>query len=202
MLFICSAAAAIIAIVLMVVGRDSDYRKKDFVYNGKNEPYAQEIPLHEMNFHSYKKYMNTTSTLAVPLYVKQIDLPCDVYYYFRKEDTEPALTLEKGTKIDVIADGLGGIGYPYGYGLQCWPDYEKGWRYGQPFVVNDSTQSSAESTYYYVKTAELEAVAKEFYRNNKKQCSEFSSSSKFAKWITRQVDRLLYEGGAFCSNDL
>lgn len=52
--------------------------------------------------------------------------------------------------------------------LPCWPDYEKGWRYGQPFSDDRNAEPipparlAGDSSMYFVKTAELEKAAHAF----------------------------------------
>ena len=124
--------------------------EENFTDNGKNEPYARQIPLDEMDFQVYDDYFTKFSTLVQYNYDRKISLPCDVEYYESKEDSEPILTLEKGTKVYVLPDNERSI---EGYGWCCWPDYEEGWRYGNPFLTIDFTYISEEYPMYYVKSA-------------------------------------------------
>ena len=76
----------------------------DFLDNGRDEPYSQNEPLHEMDFEMYRKYL-PMDALGNSNLEWMIPLPFDVDYYTSKEDTYPALTLEEGTVI-CIAPGF------------------------------------------------------------------------------------------------
>ncbi len=57
---------------------------------------------------------------------------------------------------------------------------------------------------YYVKSSQLEKVAKAFYKENTKQLrNDYRfSASYYAKRATQYIDRILYDAGAFCSKQL
>ena len=133
----------------------------NFQDNGMDEPYSQGTPLDEMDFRVYEHYL--PQAMAVDsqdvTMTSTVILPCDVVYYRSKEDTEPALTLEKGT--EVVYDYFYYRGeswrwdYDYGYGACCWPDYEQEWRYGYPFVTNNFSGDLEDTEMYYVRGKEL-----------------------------------------------
>lgn len=178
--------------------------EKNFQDNGKGEPYSQKIPLSEMDFSPYVAELFTVMTIA-PIahnYTREIVLPCDVEYYTAKTDKTPAVTLEKGTTVYVLPSDE--PEFPtVGYGMQCWPDYEKGWRYGQPFYKEEfkyGMMSRYGQPWYYVKSNQLEAVAREFclVNNFYKSRNPYSPEKAGIEFI----DRALYEYGAFCSPEL
>ena len=174
---------------------------ENFKDNGRDEPYVNKIPLNEMDFSVYDKYF-----LYAPIeynYERKITLPCDVEYYSTKEDSDPALILAKGTEVYVLPEGSSII---RGYGVQCWPDYEKGWRYGTPFLSFDF--ASLEDVYqdeeipmYYVKTEQLERIAEEFYETNPSIVNTIRKA-EFVKRTIRHIDQILYDNGAFLSEEL
>jgi len=201
-IYTCFIVGIFALCLLLFVSQENRYKRKNFIANSENEPYAQGIPLDEMNFKVYARYLDTPRTLTLCEYVKEIELPCDVHYYGQKEDRDPVLTQEKGTRIYVLPSDQRDFEYCLiGYGIECWPDYQKGWRYGKPFLSGDGVTPEDEVPAYFVRTEELEAVAKVFYQENKKYFREFSAAG-FAKWSTRTVDRALFKAGAFCSEDL
>ena len=175
--------------------------KEEFKDNGKNQPYAQGIPLPEMDFTVYFPYV-TDGVAAINMgYTRNINLPCDVDYFQSKGDKAPALTLQKGTEVYILSRNNPN-GIHIGYGLQCWPDYEAGWRYGQPLITHDFPLSAIiaeDPTMYYVKTEQLLAVAGEFYDTNK---ISTISRTEYQKKSVLFIDRCLYLNGAFCSPDL
>lgn len=189
-------------IVCFVGTQRKEYPKSEFEYNKWDEPYSQGIPLDEMNFNIYRNYVALPVALIDFVeFVREVKLPCDVRYYAHKEDSEPIIVLEKGLSVYVIPANRQYFGPP-GYGLECWPDYQKGWRYGQPFVTDESETSSYDAQKYYVKTSELEAVAKAFYQANSRLYRGQVSASRYALVVTREIDVLLYKNGAFCSEEL
>lgn len=202
-ILICAAAAAFLAIVLFAVAQrqEKEYPKSNFKYNRWEEPYSQGVPLDEMNFNVYRSYVELPEALIDYVeFVREIELPCDVRYYAHKEDSEPIIVLEKGSSVYVIPANRQYFGP--GYGLECWPDYQKGWRYGQPFVTDESETSSYDAQKYYVRTSELEAAAKAFYQANSRLYRGQVSASRYALLVTREIDVQLYKNGAFCSEEL
>ena len=202
-ILICAAAALSLAIVLLVAvqRKEKEYPKSEFEYNKWDEPYSQGVPLDEMNFNAYRDYVELPEALIeFADFVKEIELPCDVRYYAHKEDSEPIIVLEKGLSVYVIPANRQYFGP--GYGLECWPDYQKGWRYGQPFAMDESGTSSYDAQKYYVRTSELEAVAKAFYQANSRLYRGQVSAARYALVVTREIDVRLYKSGAFCSEEL
>lgn len=177
--------------------------KQEFKDNGRNQPYSNKIPLSEMDFSVYDKYVNISIGAPGINYIRKISLPCEVDYYNSNKDTTPAFVLQKGTEVYVLSQDE--TYFPtMGYGLQCWPDYEIGWRYGQPFMTSDFRQSTIyaqNSKKYYVKTEQLFAVFEEFYKYNPERFSA-ASFSESQKKIVLIIDTILYAKGAFCSPDL
>ena len=178
--------------------------EKNFQDNGKGEPYSQKIPLSEMDFTPYVEELFTVmiTDATAHNYTSEIDLPCDVEYYTAKTDKTPAVTLEKGTTVYVLPSDEPDLP-TVGYGMQCWPDYEKGWRYGQPFYKEEFKKgmiSRYGQPWYYVKSKQLEAVAREFclVNNFYKYRNPYSPEKAGIEFI----DRALYEYGAFCSPEL
>ena len=186
------------AIVLVVNCMPNEY-EKTFVDNGKNEPYAQGVPLHEMDFEAYEDYFLNATTALGYNYTREIELPCDVNYYASKEDSKPVLTLKKGTTVYVMSSN--GI-VPIGYGFQCWPDYEKGWRYGYTFLKADFRFIPDGAEMYYVKSNELEKVVGAFYKANQKKLKNYYRESQYKKLVTQYIDESLYLGGAYLSEYL
>lgn len=196
------AVSAVAAVVLL---RDDGADDLGFEDNGKGEPYSQGIPLNEMDFNIYwREYLSgTIYTLLDYGWEIHISLPCDVHYYAEK-DGECVLTLPEGTEVTVFPGGSPTV-RTYGYGLICWPDYEKGWRYGQPFVTGDEEVRFMAGPAYYVKTSELEAVAEAFYAVNEEILQKQGASrhaDRYAKRITRYLDNELFDYGIFYSPEL
>lgn len=194
------AIIILLVVVSLIFVLTRPYQRWNFKGNGRDEPYAQGIPLYEMNWSMYKRYFGQMSMSIYPpvLITAKISLPCNVHYYVRTEDVEPVLTLEKGTEVYIMPIGEDDL-YD-GYGLVCWPDYQKGWRYGEPLTDNRTVKPSSIAQKYYVKTSELDKVAQSFYKQNKGYCEKIKCNSGRA--IVRKLDRILYDAGAFCSNDL
>lgn len=208
---VCAAFSLIVFIVtfILFIRYDQKYGyhfpTEEFVPNQKNDPYAQEIPLYEMNFWEYLIDFPADALIYVE-YNMMLTLPCNIDYYERKEDTTPALTLEKGTIVCLFP----GKGYPskalVGYGMVCWPDYEEEWRYGCPFISEDipyivwryGKNYVRAQTMYYVKSEQLEEVAGEFYKQNKDKWDSMFSLRAYRKFATQYIDRILYTDGDFC----
>ena len=170
--------------------------RQEFADNVKNQPYSQKVPLQEIDFDIYKqKYFNSWAAATHTQDYKMV-LQSDIEYYETKNDPEPALVLKKGT--EVYMETVHGPDTLVGYGLWCWPDYEAGWRYGEPF-----TDRFVECQYigtrkkYFVKTEQLIPVADEFYDLNDN--SGRYSPEEFRKIHRLGIDRVLYWEGAVCS---
>lgn len=193
------AFSAILLILAMYDARYGyHYPNSDFVDNGKEEPYARNIPLHEMDFSIYTQYFPDAIAPISFAYNEMVVLPCDVDYYEKKEDTEPALTLAKGTQICVRPDTTPSPMSLTGYGLECWPDYEEEWRYGCPFITENVFYTIEEHQKYYVKTEQLEKVARAWFQENIKYFRYYYTPWDAPKEMTQGIDRELYEAGAFC----
>lgn len=204
--YICAVVIVLIASCILLPIGISTYRqaslRKNFTDNQQNEPYALGIPLDEMDFTVYDKYFPTASTLLLHNYTRKIALPCDVDYFASKEDEEPVLTLKKGTAVYVLNDKEEN---PVGYGIRCWPDYQEEWRYGYQFLTADFTSvREGDLPMYYVKASQLEKVAEAFYKANTKQLrNDYRfSASYYAQKATQYIDKILYDAGAFCSEQL
>lgn len=201
-LLVIFAIIAVLAILFCVVLYDYrcglHFPTRAFEDNRRNEPYSQNIPLHEMDFEVYSRYLPVADALAYADLDTMIVLPCDVDYYTDKEDSVPALTLKKGTEICVTPGKKGFSISLTGYGLECWPDYQEDWRYGCPFITEDTDYIVAEHPMYYVKSSQLEKVAGAFCKANRKLIGRFSTPWDYPRVVTRQIDRYLYSGGVYC----
>ena len=194
----------ILLLSLLIACGSADHEKQvmeNFSDNQKNEPYARKVPLSEMDFEVYAEYFPTATTLIQYNYNRKISLPCDVEYYCAKEDSAPAVTLKEGTEVYIMSDDEI---IPDGYGMICWPDYEDGWRYGQPFLTEDFSDSSVPegTSLYYVREEQLEKVAEAFYKSNQTHFEKKISADDYVKKITRYIDQILYDNGAYVSNSL
>jgi len=156
-----------------------------------------------MDFDEYGYYFKKQLTAPVGLDVYRTSnktiLPCDVEYYALKDDSEPILTLKKGTEVCICSEKEG---IPIGYGLKCWPDYEKGWRYGYAFLTEDFEDLPENAQMYYVKSKQLEKVAIERYKDNKDVHGKFQTEKEYVQNVTQEIDRVLYLNGAYLSNNL
>jgi hypothetical protein len=176
--------------------------EKNFSENERtDQPYKLKTPLHEMDFDEYGYYFKTlTAPVGLDYSISnKTVLPCDVEYYALQDDSEPILTLKKGTEV-CISSEKGEI--PIGYGLKCWPDYEKGWRYGYAFLSEDFEDLSENAQKYYVKSKQLEKVAIERYKNNKDVYGIFQTEKEYVQSVTQEIDEVLYFNGAYLSNYL
>ena len=173
--------------------------KAAFKDNGKNEPYSQQIPLNQMDFSVYDKYFPKNFSLQKVYLQRSISLPADINYYSSPDDNaKPVLTLKKGTAVFITPSD--DMPYCKIYGLYCFPDYKKGWRYGIPFVTHDFTNSDALAMKdaYYVKTDELKPIAAAYYDANSKPFSH-ETSAQYVIGAIQDIDLILYTGGCFCS---
>ena len=206
-LFVMLGALALLAAIILVVNSQPNEYEKNFEDNGANKPYARKVPLHEMDFNEYDYYFQYIQGLGSSInYVREIELPCDINYYVRKEDSKPALTLKKGTKVYVKPKDFSEH-EPVGYGWRCWPDYEKGWRYGYAFVTEDFKLYEFElvdedAEMYYVKLDQLEKVAEAFYKANKDVLSKGITKKMYIENFILSIDKTLYMNGAYLSNEL
>ncbi len=174
--------------------------KSEFKDNGKNEPYSQQVPLDQMDFSTYDQYLPDAVAAIKNDLQRSVELPADVNYYASPDDgAKPVLTLKKGTTVFITCED--GMPYNTMYGLTCFPDYKKGWRYGNPFVKDDFTYEDAlaMSERYYVKTSELEQVAAAYYKANEKAFQQEQTSEQYVTGVIQTKDLFLYTGGVFCS---
>lgn len=151
-----------------------------------------------MSLGVYDYYFRIVTPLGYPDMTETIALPCDVRYYANPGDAEPVLTLTKGTNVHV------GIHDANGSSIFCWPDYQKGWRYGSPLAAEESTGDTG-TAMYFVRTADLKKVAKTFVDMNWDVLSRiFNSYSKTetTNSLVLRIDRSLYQEGCFDSPDL
>lgn len=179
----------------------NEYEKTFSENDRTDQPYKLKTPLHEMDFNEYGYYFKTlTAPIGVSFDVgNTVILPCDVEYYALKDVSEPILTLKKGTEV-CISSEKGEI--PIGYGLKCWPDYEKGWRYGYAFLSEDFEDLPENAQMYYVKSKQLEKVAIESYKDNEDVHGKFQTEKEYVQNVTQEIDGVLYLNGAYLSNYL
>ena len=177
------------------------YRKKDFELK-RETGYSKGVPLEEINFDLYWKFMPAMAPVGFSPEVVKLQLPCDVRYYTHREDAEPALVLKKGTEVYAVAVKEG-VGYIRGgYGTASWPSYEKDWRYAQPF---QATGESGDDSLYFVWLSELEKVSRAFLAMIQRGGFGSNAQLELPKnvWAqTRYTDMALYDKGVFCSEDL
>lgn len=122
----CSFIVLTLVIIILNNKYENEY-SKNFVDNKKGEPYSLKIPLDEIDFSVYADCFQNVFELIAYNYTKKIILPCDVEYYEHKSDTKPIYVIEKGRAVYIVSENINS--FPIGYGLRCWPDYEKEWRY-------------------------------------------------------------------------
>ena len=95
-LLIIFAIIAVLAILFCIALYDYrcglHFPTRAFEDNQRNEPYSQNVPLHEMDFEVYSRYLPMADALTYVDLDTMIVLPCDVDYYTDKEDSTPALT--------------------------------------------------------------------------------------------------------------
>ena len=181
--------------------------------------YEEKIPLCEMDANKLGQMANMAFAAIgyeQPDDAYLIALPADLHYYHSPDDSqEPALTLQKGEVVVLYGNKIGRIGDVYGYGCTCYPDYKAGWRYGKVFLKNTEKYSDNLDTFYsdaenqpsyYVKTADLEAIAMAYYEKNYHDMTNFfythSSKEEYAHKTIREIDNILFRYGFFCSPDL
>ncbi len=139
-----------------------------------------------------------------------LELPEDLHYYSQPDASgEPAATIPKGTVVTLYESSAGFFDSQMGYGLGCYPDYQKGWRYGQMFVTEAKEgdafyQALEDCPYYYVQTKELETIAAAFYDLHKEDVGylgQFHGKDDFVYRCVRLIDQYLYNDGYFFSPD-
>ena len=126
-------------------------------------PYEEGVPLSEMDSRSLESYLyGAQALMGTPLdsldaEAYHITLPVDVNYYSTPDASgEPAYTIPKGTEVRLYDSQDKSPSGPAPYGCVCYPDYEKGWRYGRAFLLMEGASSIKQSAddlrYYYVQT--------------------------------------------------
>lgn len=164
-------------------------------------PYLLRVSMEEMDLSGYSPYFSIPVTaIAIPV-ENRLVLPKTISYY-TAENGEKRLTaeIEKGTEVYWIPEPELN-GFYTGYGLRGYPTYEKGWRYVRPFQV---AGQAADPRYYYVRTSDLEAVARAAFSGPAAKARRTSrlSSAKASFLYTRFIDQIFYGQGVFCSPDL
>ena len=208
-IIILLAAAVIATCLCVILLPHSEYSQHNFTDNGLKEAYFRQVPLNEMDFNNEfrgKHFRVAINPISFP-YLSAIKLPCDIHYFSSPDDSEPVLTLKKGEKVLIVHENSYFVfDDTIGYGLRCWPDYKKGWRFGLPFVFEEQDINAWENAdqMYYVKTSELEKIAQEYYDANIDAGTPLDCNLKsdFVDWVTRFIDHRLYTEGVFCSKDL
>ena len=173
-------------------------------------PYADQIPLHEMDQQNLKRVWNyikpaeLVSDTGDASEHATMELPFDLHYYSGKNEHKPALTLKKGEKIYL------GTNVDGGYGLLCWPDYDKAWRYGIPFQTEAFVYDEivfTENAGYYVKTDDLVKLYSAVYNQSRKTADELKwmavTNPDYKAFVCSQtvfaIDSYLYTKGLFDS---
>ncbi|HIY28417.1 MAG TPA: hypothetical protein H9679_05195 [Firmicutes bacterium] len=176
-------------------------------------PYEEGVPLSEMDSRSLESYLyGAQALMGTPLdsldaEAYHITLPVDVNYYSTPDASgEPAYTIPKGTEVrlyDIEEKDPAGAAP---YGCVCYPDYEKGWRYGRAFLLMEGASSIKQSAddlrYYYVQTETLKAVLGAYYDKNQEVLSEVSGREEYIDSCVQYIDRQLFSDGYFCSPEL
>ena len=176
--------------------------------------YNEGVPLSEMDASNLEAYLSheAQALIATPLdsleaEAYHIALPVDVNYYSTPDASgEPAYTIPKGTEVrlyDIEEKDPAGAAP---YGCVCYPDYEKGWRYGRAFLLMEGASSIKQSAddlrYYYVQTETLKAVLGAYYDKNQEVLSEVSGRQEYIDSCVQYIDRQLFSDGYFCSPEL
>lgn len=176
-------------------------------------PYEEGVPLSEMDSRSLESYLyGAQALMGTPLdsldaEAYHITLPVDVNYYSTPDASgEPAYTIPKGTEVrlyDIEEKDPAGAAP---YGCVCYPDYEKGWRYGRAFLLMEGASSIKQSAddlrYYYVQTETLKAVLGAYYDKNQEVLSKLSGRQDYIDGCVQYIDRQLFSDGYFCSPEL
>lgn len=222
-LIITACVAVVVAAAVLVgvfVVRPMVTEKKISVKDWEDF-YHEEVPLPDIPWYLLKNYAGANGVTAggyyaEPLPSNRMVLPIDVHYYSSPDASgEPALTVAKGTEVAVYFGELGHGETDYveaGYGFCCFPDYEKGWRYGIPFTAEDLSQNVSvdweeNATRYYVQTSELDEVARVYVEENKdspaiqEMIEVIGGKDEFIHWLVRSCDHFMENGGFFDSPD-
>lgn len=209
-----SLFAAVLALILLLtlsyrVGGQiyrNQQKMDNFSYNSKVEQYQRRIPMGKMDLLKYNSYFEIPQT-AVSIKVSNvIDLPKKIQY-FTEQDGKKSLALEiaKGTSVLWIPSEEFNDIY-IGYGFRNYPTYDKGWRYARPFMLSSQQTDVEQLPYYFVRTKDLEAVAKTAFNSTEylmKSMQNQGRSIEDAIFLyTRFIDNIFYDRGVFCSPDL
>ena len=176
-------------------------------------PYEEGVPLSEMDSRSLESYLyGAQALMGTPLdsldaEAYHITLPVDVNYYSTPDASgEPAYTIPKGTEVRLYDSQDKSPSGPAPYGCVCYPDYEKGWRYGRAFLLMEGASSIKQSAddlrYYYVQTETLKAVLGAYYDKNQEVLSKLSGRQDYIDGCVQYIDRQLFSDGYFCSPEL
>ncbi len=196
-------AVAAVATALVLVNRGNG-QWSHFADNGKGEPYSRGTALSDTDFQVYRPYFDMpVGEGADYRWAREVTLPGDIRYYAEK-DGEPVLTLKKGTRVTVLPPDKAAFDVDtVGYGLMCWPDYEKGWRYGQPFRTDGGAVEYMAGPAYYVKTSDLEETAKAYWREVvNSDPSVTVPAGVYVENTVELIDQTLYACGVFDSPEL
>lgn len=168
--------------------------------------YQRMVPMHEMDLREFSWYLRV-SILPVgfpeewDFVVLEQDIP---YYSWIDGEWVLAMEIPQGANIRWRE-----FTFTPGYGTYSYPTYERGWRYARPFLPADQEAALLhELPYYYVRTSDLEAVAKTIYETHWE--SGLVHNTEFSKRLlnelvlrqTRRIDHIFYDRGIFNSPDL
>ena len=179
--------------------------REGFVCTDPANPYQSGVPIEQMDFSVYAPYLDEP---VVPVgYSTVFSLPFDLTYYTEENGVKtPACTLEKGSQ--VCWGGPSG-GLRPGYGLQTYPTYEKGWRWGRPFTAEEELEERAGEAlpWYYVKTEDLNRIAAALADGGSPHLTELAqkhsvSAGEAAFSLVHSVDTIFYDNGVYLSPDL
>lgn len=168
-----------------------------------NTDYLREIPMEEMDFFQYVRYLN--KPVAGIGYNTTFTAPSPIRYY-REESGRKVLAYEipAGTAFE---SELTGGAYSLGYGFESFPTYEKGWRWVKPFSDSQDVDRS-ELPWYYIKTSDLESLLAYVVRNSNSPYWQSSlqhpgmEETQLASAYILKCDHMLYEIGAYISPNL
>lgn len=203
---------AALIIILLVTGRVGvqvygNYQKTNsFAYNISSNPYKRGVPIDQMDLSEFDYYVSIPTILIGHKISNTIELPKKVVYFIQQDGIKvPALELPKGTTILwKPTDQLYYISP--GYGCQGYPTCEKGWRYAQPFMISGKETDYAYLPYYFVRTTDLESVAKKAITSTKPMMNTLANKRRSVQdgvfTYTRFIDNIFYEKGVFFSPDL
>ena len=178
-----------------------------FADNRKMEQYQRKVPMDEMDLLEFDSYFDIPFA-AISIRVSNvISLPKKIQYYTEEDGKKiPALEMTKGTNILWIPEREFN-GFYVGYGLRGYPTYDKGWRYVKPFMIADKPAGPEQNRYYFIRTKDLETVARAALPSVKGLTGPMRSQTGMSLadavfTYTRLVDSIFYENGVFCSPDL